>query len=85
MYQMDAVYVHDATALTAVIRPELFTWVDGKVLVVADGPAKGRTILDECKRPWVGTNAWVHLPVVKVALGVEAEAVVAFVLERMGR
>jgi inosine-uridine nucleoside N-ribohydrolase len=44
---MDAVYTHDAAALAAVVEPSLFTWVEGAVVVVADGVAKGHTILDE--------------------------------------
>lgn len=44
---MDAVYVHDAAAFAAVVDPSLFDWEQGGVLVVADGPAKGRTIRDE--------------------------------------
>jgi len=49
MYKIDGVHVHDAAAFAAVIDPSLFQWHDGKVLVVADGPAKGRTIMDECE------------------------------------
>lgn len=49
MYKMDAVYVHDAAAFAAVLRPDLFDWKEGKIVVVADGPCKGRTVLDECK------------------------------------
>jgi inosine-uridine nucleoside N-ribohydrolase len=44
---MDAVYVHDAAALAAILDPSLFEWHPGAVVVVADGPAKGRTIRDE--------------------------------------
>lgn len=44
---MEAVYVHDAAALAAVVDPALFDWHRGGVLVVTDGPAKGRTIRDE--------------------------------------
>lgn len=47
VYGMAGVYVHDATALAAVVRPELFEWHKGAVLVVTDGPAKGHTIRDE--------------------------------------
>lgn len=38
---------------------------------------------DAGKRPWVGPNAWSDLPVIKVALGVKAEELVQWVLERM--
>lgn len=48
VYGMEAVYVHDAAALAAVVDPGLFDWEQGGgVLVVTDGPAKGRTIRDE--------------------------------------
>ena len=48
VYDMEAVYVHDAAALAAVVDPSLFDWEQGGgVLVVTDGPAKGRTIRDE--------------------------------------
>jgi uridine nucleosidase len=83
MYGMDAVFVHDAAALAAVIHPEWFEWHDGKVVVVAEGPAKGLTVMDECKREWVGANAWSDLPRVHVAMGVAADDVVGWVLERM--
>lgn len=129
---MDAVFVHDAAALAAAVDPSLFDWQPGGVLVVADGPAKGRTIRDEgaprwgglwrgaavpgrpggrrgrrggCtpaalnglyirthahstsagKKNWVGDNDWLPLPPIQVALGVRSEALVAWVLDRMGR
>ena len=85
MYGMDSVFVHDASALAAVIKPELFDWHQGKVLVVAEGPAKGKTILDECKRDWVGVNAWTDLPKINVALGVQGEELVGWVVDRMTR
>ncbi len=44
---MDAVFVHDAAAFAAVVDPSLFEWHEGGVLVVTEGPAKGRTIRDE--------------------------------------
>ena len=44
---MEAVYVHDAAAFAAVLDPSLFEWREGAVVVVTDGPAKGRTIRDE--------------------------------------
>ena len=47
VYGMEAVYVHDAAAFAAVLDPSLFEWREGAVVVVTDGPAKGRTIRDE--------------------------------------
>lgn len=49
MYDMNAVFVHDAAALAAVVRPDLFKWETGKVLVVSEGPVKGKTVMDECR------------------------------------
>lgn len=46
---MEGIFLHDAAAFTAVVRPEMFEWHDGKVVVVADGPAKGHTIMDKCE------------------------------------
>ena len=85
MYGMDSVFVHDAAALAAVIKPEFFEWHPGKVVVVAHGAAKGKTLLDECKREWVGVNAWTDLPKVNVALGVKGGDLVKWVLERMAK
>ena len=56
---MDAVYTHDAAAFAAVVEPSLFTWLEGAVVVVSDGVAKGRTIVDEGRGvtwqyPWLG-------------------------------
>lgn len=59
---MDGVFVHDATALAAAIHPELFTWHRGAVVVLADGPARGHTIVDggknKEKRGAAGSAWW---------------------------
>lgn len=49
---MEAVYVHDAAAFTAVLQPELFSWHKGPVLVACSGPFRGRSLVDEgeCSR-----------------------------------
>lgn len=61
VYGMEAVYVHDAAALAAVLDPSLFEWHEGAVVVVTDGPAKGRTIRDE--GGWVAGVClpWAHV------------------------
>lgn len=85
VYGMAGVYVHDATALAAVVRPELFEWHKGAVLVVTDGPAKGHTIRDEGHKQWVGVNDWQGLPPIQVALGVRSAELTDWVLDRMTR
>ena len=82
-YGMEGIFLHDAAAFTAVVRPEFFDWKEGKVVVVEDGAARGLTVMDRLERPWIGDNAWVHRPVVDVALGVDAEKVVEFVKSLM--
>lgn len=84
-YAQDAVFVHDATALAAVVRPDLFTWQRASVLVLADGPAKGHTIMDGGRKKWVGANDWQPLPVASVAVGVDSAALQEWVLDRMAR
>jgi inosine-uridine nucleoside N-ribohydrolase len=84
-YGMDGIYVHDASALAAAVRPDLFEWHDLKVLVVTDGPARGRTIVDDGKRSWRGPNGWTGLPRIKVAMGVNSEEATTWVLDRMTR
>ena len=74
-YGKDAIYVHDPTAMAAVLAPQLFTWTEGQLRVVSSGFAAGHTILDQGLKQWNGPNAWTERPQVKVALGVQAEAV----------
>ena len=80
---MDSCFVHDPTAFLAVVRPDLFTWQDAKVLVLKEGIACGMTIMDYCIRNWVAPNAWSHRPVNQVAVAVQADEAVRILLERM--
>ncbi len=75
-YGTDAIYVHDPTAMAAVLAPELFTWCEGEVRVVTSGVAAGHTILDRGLKQWNEPNAWTGRPKAKVAVGVQSEAVV---------
>lgn len=43
---MDAIHLHDPTALVAVLRPELFTWHSGAVRVAVEGVTRGQTVVD---------------------------------------
>jgi uridine nucleosidase len=78
-YGMDGIFLHDAAAFAAVVRPDLFEWKAGKVVVVEDGPARGMTVMDRMEREWIGENAWSHRAVVDVALGVQSTQLVQFV------
>ena len=43
---LDGIFLHDPTALVAVLAPQLFGWHDGAVRVACDGLARGKTLLD---------------------------------------
>ena len=43
---LDGIFLHDPTALVAVLAPQLFGWQDGAVRVACDGLARGKTLLD---------------------------------------
>uniref|UniRef100_A0A7S0YHA1 Inosine/uridine-preferring nucleoside hydrolase domain-containing protein n=1 Tax=Polytomella parva TaxID=51329 RepID=A0A7S0YHA1_9CHLO len=77
-YNMNAIYLHDPTALVALIRPELFGWRRGAVRVVCDGVARGHTILDANLKTWHGPNGWTEKdrPKIQVALEVKHQDVV---------
>lgn len=81
----DAIYLHDPTAMAAVLQPGLFTWRRGAVRVTTDGAATGQTTMDAHTSPWHGHNAWTDRPRVEVALGVDSAAVVGLIKERITR
>lgn len=83
-YSLDCCFVHDGAAFAAVVRPELFEWAEGAVVVAADGPTRGHTLMDTSVKEWAGTHAWMGLPRVRVAKNVRAAEVIAFCFERMG-
>ena len=43
---LDGIYLHDPTALVAVLAPQLFGWNDGAVRVSCEGIARGKTLMD---------------------------------------
>jgi inosine-uridine nucleoside N-ribohydrolase len=43
---LDGIFLHDPTALVAVLAPHLFGWNDGAVRVSCDGIARGKTLMD---------------------------------------
>jgi uridine nucleosidase len=52
-YGMDAMFLHDPTALVAVLAPHLFTWGSGAVVVdTGAGPTRGATVMDAGEKDW---------------------------------
>lgn len=73
---MEAMFLHDPTAFAAVISPQDFTWKSGAVRVVTEGLALGATIMDLGNKAWNRQNGWMGRPAVKVAIHVNASAIV---------
>lgn len=87
-YHMDAystkgVYLHDPTALLAAVNPSLMTYTEGVVRVQTDGIMKGLTVFDNTKKTYGEITAWTGKPTVKVAVTVDAPAVVELMMQRL--
>lgn len=74
-FGLDGCYIHDSSAVAYALRPEWFELKDGPVAVVPDGIAAGQTIQ-------YGGDA-IERPAVRVAVGVKADLVREFVLQRL--
>jgi uridine nucleosidase len=55
---LDGIFLHDPTALVAVLAPQLFGWTDGAVRVATEGVARGRTIMDAGTKKCVRVSRW---------------------------
>ena len=83
---VDHVFLHDPTTLVAVVRPDLFAYDKGPVVVELTGPLRGRTLQDPKTRPfWPRKNAWQGRPDVMVAVDVDAAAIEALLLKILQR
>ncbi|GIL67298.1 hypothetical protein Vafri_20727, partial [Volvox africanus] len=82
-YDMDAIMLHDPTAMVAVLRPDLFEWRTGAVRVACEGVTKGQTVMDASVKGFHGHHGWADRPRVNVALGVQVEEVVRLICERL--
>ncbi|CAN6453564.1 unnamed protein product [Victoria cruziana] len=80
---MAGIYLHDPTTLVAAIDPTLFTYVDGIVRVQTTGIMRGLTVFDNSKKRYGEMSPWCDLPKVKVAVTVDAQAVLKLVKERL--
>lgn len=45
-YDIDAIMLHDPSAMAAVLRADLFEWQEGAVRVACEGVTKGQTVMD---------------------------------------
>ncbi|MBA0872586.1 hypothetical protein Goshw_016683 [Gossypium schwendimanii] len=82
-YSTKGVYLHDPTAMLAAINPSLITYVEGAVRVQKNGITRGLTLLYNKQKRFAEITEWSDQPSVKVAVTVDAPAVLKLVLERL--
>jgi purine nucleosidase len=81
---LDGIHVHDSTAISYLLAPEAFTWVEQPVRVdTGTGVCRGRT--QPAKRVSEREQAWLGRRPVRILTGVDANGVVALELERLAR
>ncbi|XP_010251428.1 PREDICTED: probable uridine nucleosidase 2 isoform X2 [Nelumbo nucifera] len=82
-YHTKGVYLHDPTALLAAVNPSLLTYIEGVVRVQTNGIMRGLTIFYNTKKKFGEVSEWCNKPTVKVAVTVDAPAVVELIMERL--
>ncbi|KAK1319708.1 putative uridine nucleosidase 2 [Acorus calamus] len=82
-YAIQGIYLHDPTALLAAVNPSLVTYTKGVVRVQTTGIMRGLTLFDNTRKRYGEITEWSNKPTVKVAVTVDAPAVVDMVLERL--
>lgn len=82
-YSTRGVYLHDPTAILAAICPSLMTYTEGAVRVQVNGITRGITILYNKQKRFEEVTEWSDKPSVKVAVTVDAPAVVKLVMDRL--
>ncbi|KAG6732948.1 hypothetical protein I3843_01G194900 [Carya illinoinensis] len=82
-YNTNGVYLHDPTALLAAVDPSLITYIEGVVRVQTCGITRGLTILYNKQKRFGEVTEWTDKPTVKVAVTVDAPAVVKLLMERL--
>ncbi|GER34193.1 pyrimidine-specific ribonucleoside hydrolase RihA [Striga asiatica] len=82
-YSTKGVYLHDPTTLLAAVDPSLVTCVEGVVRVQTVGITRGLTLFYNKQKRFGEVTEWSYKPTVKVAVTVDAPAVVKLVMERL--
>ncbi|XP_065860867.1 probable uridine nucleosidase 2 [Euphorbia lathyris] len=82
-YNTAGVYLHDPAVLAAAVNPSLMTYIEGAVRVQTSGITRGLTILYNKKKRFGEVTEWSDKPSVKVAVTVDAPAIVKLVMDRL--
>lgn len=88
----DAMFMHDPSALVALLQPSLFTFIHGAVVVETVGPLRGLTAVDDGDCRWAvdpefqddaALAPWLTRRPARVAVACDAAAVKQWVVERL--
>ncbi|XP_038711979.1 probable uridine nucleosidase 2 [Tripterygium wilfordii] len=82
-YGIKGVYLHDPATILAAINPFLFTYTEGVVRVQISGITRGLTVLYNKQKKFAEVTEWTDKPTVKVAVTVDAPAVVKLIMDRL--
>lgn len=82
-YGTKGVYLHDPTTLLAAVNPDLLTYTEGVVRVQTSGITRGLTLLYNTQKSFGEVTEWSDKPTVKVAVTVDAPAVMKLVMDRL--
>ncbi|KAF8103984.1 hypothetical protein N665_0181s0007 [Sinapis alba] len=82
-YEIEGVYLHDPTTILAAFLPSLFTYTEGVVRVQTNGITRGLTLLYNNRKRFEEVNEWSDKPSVKVAVTVDAPAVLKLIMDRL--
>lgn len=82
-YSMKGVYLHDPTTLLAAVNPSLMTYTEGVVRVQTSGITRGLTLFYNKQKRFHEETEWCNKPTVKVAVTVDAPAVIKLVMDRL--
>ncbi|KAL0432843.1 UNVERIFIED_CONTAM: putative uridine nucleosidase 2 [Sesamum latifolium] len=82
-YSTKGVYLHDPTTVLAAVDPSLITYVEGVVRVQTVGITRGLTLFYNKQKRFGEVTEWSDKPTVKVAVTVDAPAVVKLVMDRL--
>ena len=74
---IDGCCIHDSCAVARLLKPEFFTSIQAHVHVVTEGPAEGMTLVAPVEQHYLD-DRWKQGGVVEVCMGIDAEAVVAW-------
>lgn len=82
-YNTKGVYLHDPTVIIAAIDPSLLTCAEGVVRVQTSGITRGLTLFYNKQKRFGEVTEWSDKPSVKVAVTVDAPAMVKLLMDRL--